>query len=203
MFPSSLDQLLSPHNRESQCMRVLRSSDFTPCMNISGWGWPVLSALKIFRKIGLKVARRILCASNCWPSSEARVTSEKSLCCLKLSNTVFTFSWKSFHFRQSFSFILLLGSALIWHICLCIHKRNVRCQRLSTEAGKEECSAMADICYHCHQTRQCTFFQPVPFFCTKNANYWPILANLGFFVANLSTFWCTFTGLNNAVVPQN
>ena len=24
-----------------------------------------------------------------------------------------------------------------------------------------------------------------------------------FFVANIHTFWCTFTGLNDAVVPQN
>ena len=31
----------------------------------------------------------------------------------------------------------------------------------------------------------------------------PILANLGYFVANLRTFCRTFTGQNNAVVSQN
>ena len=31
----------------------------------------------------------------------------------------------------------------------------------------------------------------------------PILANLGYLAANLRTFWCTFAGLNNAVVSKN
>ena len=35
------------------------------------------------------------------------------------------------------------------------------------------------------------------------AKCWAILANCGCFVANLRTLWCTFTGLNNAVVYQN
>ena len=35
---------------------------------------------------------------------------------------------------------------------------------------------------------------------TENANFWPILTNLGYFVAN---FQCTFTGLNNVAVYQN
>ena len=149
-----------------------------------------MSALKIFRKIGLKVARRILCASNCWPSSQARGISEKSLFCLKLSSTVLTFSWKSFHLRQSFSFILLLSRGLMIHkacmpiylyidILTYIHWRNVRCQRLPTEAGKEESSAMADICHHRHRRWfTCFFFKPVPFFAqrTQNVNlFWPIL----------------------------
>ena len=39
-------------------------------------------------------------------------------------------------------------------------------------------------------------FRPVPFFAQRTRNF-------GYFVANLRTFWCTFTGLNDAVVPQN
>ena len=38
------------------------------------------------------------------------------------------------------------------------------------------------------------FFQAGALFCTENAKFGPILANLGYFVANLRTFWCTFTG---------
>ena len=30
-----------------------------------------------------------------------------------------------------------------------------------------------------------------------------VLANFGCFVANLRTVWCTFTGLNNAVVTND
>ena len=29
------------------------------------------------------------------------------------------------------------------------------------------------------------------------------MANFGYFVANIRIFWCTCTGLNNAVVSQN
>ena len=47
------------------------------------------------------------------------------------------------------------------------------------------------------------FFRASVFYCTENAKFWPILANLGDVVASLRTFWCTFTGLNNAVVSQN
>ena len=39
-------------------------------------------------------------------------------------------------------------------------------------------------------------------FSTENENFCHILANFGYFVANLRTFWCTTTGLNNAVVYQ-
>ena len=46
-------------------------------------------------------------------------------------------------------------------------------------------------------------FQGRALFCRENARFWPILANLGYFVANLHTFWCSFTGQDNAVVPQN
>ena len=47
------------------------------------------------------------------------------------------------------------------------------------------------------------FFSVSALFCTVIAKLWPISANLGYFVANLRPFWCTFTGLNNAVVSQN
>ena len=40
-------------------------------------------------------------------------------------------------------------------------------------------------------------------FCTVIAKGWPILANLGDFVANLSTFWNALSGLNHALVSQN
>ena len=46
------------------------------------------------------------------------------------------------------------------------------------------------------------FFQAGALFCTENAKFWPILANLGHFVPNLHTFWCSFTGQDNTVVPQ-
>ena len=42
-------------------------------------------------------------------------------------------------------------------------------------------------------------FQAGAPFCTENMKFWPILANLGYFVANLRTFWCICTGLNNAL----
>ena len=40
-------------------------------------------------------------------------------------------------------------------------------------------------------------------FCVENAKFWPILANFGYFVANLRTFLRTFTARNNALVNQN
>ena len=39
--------------------------------------------------------------------------------------------------------------------------------------------------------------------CTFKHREREILAYLGYFVANLRTFWCTFTGLENAVVYLN
>ena len=61
-------------------------------------------------------------------------------------------------------------------------------------------ATLADIC---HNWRWCTLLEPVPFFSTENAKFWPLLANLGYFVASLRTIWCTFTRLNNVVVSQN
>ena len=45
------------------------------------------------------------------------------------------------------------------------------------------------------------FFRAGVLFSIENAKFWPILTNLGYFVANLRTFWCT--GLNNVAVYQN
>ena len=56
--------------------------------------------------MGLGAARITLCASTCWPSSQARVTSVKSLSFLNFPKVFLTLSWKSFHWRQSFSDIL-------------------------------------------------------------------------------------------------
>ena len=48
-----------------------------------------------------------LCASNCWPSSNARVTSANSLSFRKLSKAELMFSLKSFHCKRSFTDITL------------------------------------------------------------------------------------------------
>ena len=49
-----------------------------------------------FWKNGLKEARITLCASNCWPSSPAKVTSLKCLSSLSFPKAISIFSWKSF-----------------------------------------------------------------------------------------------------------
>ena len=55
-----------------------------------------------------------------------------------------------------------------------------------------------------HITSSC--LNPLVYFstwCTLYHKKGEILGYFGYFVANLCTFWCTFTGLNNAVVYQN
>ena len=64
---------------------------------------------KISMKKGLDDAKITLCVSICVPSSQARVTSEKSLSFLNPPKAEFKFSWKSFHLRQSFSEVCILG----------------------------------------------------------------------------------------------
>ena len=51
---------------------------------------------------------------------------------------------------------------------------------------------IADISHHRHHRRWCTFFQAGVLFSLENAKFWPILTNLGYFVANLRTFLGTF-----------
>ena len=58
---------------------------------------------------------------------------------------------------------------------------------------------IAFICQHRHHRQWCNFSSRYPFLHRE----FKILANIGSFVANLHTFWCTFTELNYAVVPQN
>ena len=60
---------------------------------------------------------------------------------------------------------------------------------------------IANICHDRHNQRLCTFFELVPL-CTANAECWPILANLGYFVVNIYVFLCAFKGVNYAVVHQ-
>ena len=56
-------------------------------------------------KNGLDEAKTTLWASICEPSSQARVTSVKSLSPFRSRKHDVTFCWKSFHFKQSFSSI--------------------------------------------------------------------------------------------------
>ena len=47
------------------------------------------------------------------------------------------------------------------------------------------------------------FFRASVLFTIENAKFWPILTNLGCFVANLRFFCILFTVLNNVAVYQN
>ena len=59
------------------------------------------------------------------------------------------------------------------------------------------------ICWACiEHILHISIFQAGALFCTETATFKPIFANFGYFVANLSTFWCPFTGLNNAVMSH-
>ena len=69
-------------------------------------GWVCLFLLIKFWKNRLELARITLWASNCLPSSQARVTSAKSLSSLRIPNALVAFSLKSFHCKQSFSDIV-------------------------------------------------------------------------------------------------
>ena len=71
-------------------------------------GWICLSILfSSLLKKGLQEDKITLWASI-WPSSQARVTSTKSLSPLSSTNVVLIFSWKSFHFRQNLSLAFIL-----------------------------------------------------------------------------------------------
>ena len=61
---------------------------------------------------GLEVANTTLCVSNFCPSSQARVTLEKSSSPFRLTRLVFKFSWKSFHWRRSISDIISMENHL-------------------------------------------------------------------------------------------
>ena len=66
--------------------------------------------LRRFLKSGLNDVKTTLCASTCFPSSQARVTSVNSFSRLKSLKPDKMFSWKSFHFRQSFSELDIMES---------------------------------------------------------------------------------------------
>ena len=94
-----------------------KSWDVEPRIYIRGWEF--LIVLNRFMKKGLEDAKTSLCASNCLPSSHARVTSAISLSDLSSRNEEIAFSLKSFHCKQSFSVgsMLALGR---FHLCLVI-----------------------------------------------------------------------------------
>ena len=61
---------------------------------------------------------------------------------------------------------------------------------------------IADIRHDHHDLRWCTFCNRCTF-CKENAKFWHhILANYGYFVANLCAFWCTFTGWKTSMLYQ-
>ena len=60
-------------------------------------------------KKGLEDAKITLWVSICVPSSQAKVTSAKSWSFLSPPKAEFRFSWKSFHLRQSFSWLCILS----------------------------------------------------------------------------------------------
>ena len=62
---------------------------------------------------------------------------------------------------------------------------------------------MAHVSQHRQHRLWCSFFQAGVICSIENAKCWPILAHLDYFVANMCTFWCTFTGLYIAVVNKN
>ena len=70
-------------------------------MYINGCG--CLCFFKSSMKNGLDEAKTVLWTSICWPSSQARVTSAKSLSSRNSLKAIVIFSLKSFHWRQSFS----------------------------------------------------------------------------------------------------
>ena len=71
---------------------------------------------------------------------------------------------------------------------------------MDREGGNKE-KIKAHISPHRHYRRWCTFFKSVYFFASKTQNL-GLFGQYGYFVANLCTFWYTFTGQNNAVVYQ-
>ena len=83
-----------------------------PLMYIRGW-----ECFCLFRrsmKNGLVEAKTVLWTSMFWPSSQARVTSVKSLSSLSALNENVMFSLKSFHWRHSFSEELIIPIILVF-----------------------------------------------------------------------------------------
>ena len=71
---------------------------------------------------------------------------------------------------------------------------------LSSETG----IVIADICHNHTTGGGVLFFRADVLFSIENAKFWPILTILGYFVANLRTFWCTFyRPRSNVAMYQN
>ena len=66
-------------------------------------GCVCLLVLRMFRKKELAEAKITLWTSNCWPSSQARVTSVKSLSSLRSWKAEQTLLLKLLHWRENFS----------------------------------------------------------------------------------------------------
>ena len=97
-----------------------RFSYFKPRMYTRGWGcWFLLSR---FRKKGLDDMRTTLWASTCWPSSQARVTSVKSLSSFSFPKAEQILSRKSFHCKNSFSSDLCIFTifAPVWQVLVLV-----------------------------------------------------------------------------------
>ena len=89
---------------------AIKTSDLRDLMYMSGCGCRFF--LKSSLKNGLEEAKITLCASICWPSSHARVTSVNSLSPLRSAKEALMFSLKLFHWRQSFSELNMTESEL-------------------------------------------------------------------------------------------
>ena len=83
-----------------------KSRNFTPLIKIKGCCC-LGCALRSPLKNGLRAERITLRAWRLWPS-HTRVTSLKSLLILSSPKDICTRFWKSFHFRQSFSFAIIV-----------------------------------------------------------------------------------------------
>ena len=93
-------------------MIATKTLNLIPRMKIRGC-WCLFDFNK-FLKRGLEVAKTTLWAPVCSPSSQAKVTSVNSSSLLSSLKLDKMFSWKSFHFKQSFSEFIFLASLPSW-----------------------------------------------------------------------------------------
>ena len=115
----------------TRCLRGLRSLDTEYTSGPQKLGAFSQNTQRVFMPIGHEHPLTQKSGTICWPSSQARVTSTNSFCSLRLQNAVLTFSWKSFHFRQSFSDMLNQAERTLWWLSL-----NVACKGCLGNFGK-------------------------------------------------------------------
>ena len=89
-------------------MIAAKTLNLIPRMKMRGC-WCLFDFNK-FLKRGLEVVKTTLWAPVCSPSSQAKVTSVNSLSFLSSLKPDNVFSWKSFHFKQSFSELIILAN---------------------------------------------------------------------------------------------